>query len=64
MAHTSPIYLTIDSQPIWSDEAAATLAKQVQKAVDWATNTANYLDESQRADVVELYKNALEVYQQ
>ncbi len=63
MAHTSPIYLTVDDQPVWSDEDAAILAARVERAVAWATNTGNYLTEEQRAEVIRLYRTALKVYQ-
>ncbi|MCZ6644439.1 MAG: CehA/McbA family metallohydrolase, partial [Gammaproteobacteria bacterium] len=63
MAHTSPIYLTVDGRPIWSPEDAAILAGYVQNTVDWATDTGNYLNDAQRKEVIDLYKRALEFYQ-
>lgn len=61
-AHTSPIYVEVAGQPITSPEDAIYFAEQCEVAIEWATNTAKLLDESQRQEMIQLYEKARQIY--
>ena len=61
-AHTSPIYVEVAGRPISSPIDAAYFAEQCNLAIEWARNTAKYLNESQREEVIELYEEARQIY--
>ncbi len=62
MAHTSPIYLTVSKQPVWSDESAGFLASRVDAAIEWARTQANFETAEQKAEVIALFERAKRVY--
>ena len=62
MAHTSPVYLTVSKQPVWSDESAGFLASRVDAAIEWARTQANFETAEQRAEVIALFERAKRVY--
>jgi hypothetical protein len=62
MAHTSPIYLSVDGQPVWVADDARQLEALVDHAIDWATNEARYQTEDQRQEIIELYQRAKTYY--
>jgi hypothetical protein len=62
MAHTSPVYISVDGKPPRSPEDAKVLIKGADRAIEWARSTAKYLDESQRQEVIALYERARKVY--
>jgi len=62
MAHTSPIYVSVDGAPIRSSPDAAALEKAVDAAIDWAKTRARYQRDAQRAEVIALFEQAKRVY--
>lgn len=58
VAHTSPVYLEVDGKPIWHEDAARKLERQVDRAVEWTTSNGRYQTEQQRQEVLELYQKA------
>jgi hypothetical protein len=62
MAHTSPIYISVDGKPPRSPDDAEALMKEIDKAIEWARTDARYLEESQRQEVIALYERARKVY--
>jgi hypothetical protein len=62
MAHTSPVYISVDGKPPRSPQDAEVLMRGTDRAIEWARTTAKYLDESQRREVIELYESAKKVY--
>src|SRR5262249_51238420 len=62
MAHTSPVYLTLDGAPIRSRDDAQRLAASVDRLIDWAKTRAHYQSDQQRAEVISLYERAKRVY--
>jgi hypothetical protein len=62
MAHTSPIYVSVDGAPIRSPADADALEASVDRAIAWAKNTARYRNGAERAEVLGLYEKAKRVY--
>ena len=62
MAHTSPVYLTVSKQPVWSDESAGFLASRVDAAIEWVQTQANFETAEQKAEVIALFERAKRVY--
>ncbi|MBW2369146.1 MAG: CehA/McbA family metallohydrolase [Deltaproteobacteria bacterium] len=62
MAHTSPIYVEVGDDKIWSDDDASFLAAHIRQAIDWAETKAHYRNPLEQKEVIEIYKKALEVY--
>ncbi len=62
MAHTSPVYLTVSKQPVWSDESAGFLASRVDAAIEWARTQANFETAEQKDEVIALFERAKRVY--
>lgn len=63
MVHTSPIYITIPGSEIWSAEDAKFLAEKSEEAIVWAKTEARYQSESEREEVIKLFKKAKVIYQ-
>jgi hypothetical protein len=62
MAHTSPIYVSVDGAPIRSKADAAALEASVDAAIEWARKRARYKREAERAEVIALFERAKSVY--
>ena len=62
MAHTSPVYLTVSKQPVWSGESAKFLASRVGAAIEWVRTQANFETAEQKAEVIALFERAKRVY--
>ena len=62
MAHTSPIYLSVENQGVWDAAAAAQLAARVDFAIDWVKTQGNYRTEAQREEVLALFERARRFY--
>ena len=62
LAHTSPIYIEVDSKPRRSPEDAAFLAEWCDRAIDWARNQARFAVEGQREEMIALFEKAKAVY--
>jgi hypothetical protein len=62
MAHTSPIYVSLDGGSVWSEEAARALERRVDAAIEWAKSTGKFSNEAQRAEVIALYEQAKAIY--
>jgi len=62
MAHTSPIYLTVNDEPVWVAEDAQILERHVDAAIDWALSQARYQNEAQRAEIITLFEKAKYYY--
>jgi hypothetical protein len=63
MAHTSPIYISVDGQPRRSASDARVLLGWVEDAIDWARSKGRFASEKQREDMITLFKKARTVYQ-
>ena len=59
---TSPIYVETDGKPRRSAASAAYLAQICKKTIGWASSVARYHDETQRREVVDLYKRGCNVF--
>jgi hypothetical protein len=62
MAHTSPVYLTVDGAPIRSRDDARSLEAAVDRLIEWTRTKAHYSSEQQRAEVISLCESAKRVY--
>ena len=62
MAHTSPIYLTVDEQPVWVAAAAEQLAQWVDVAIGWVQTEGHFRTEGHRHEMIELFKQAKRYY--
>lgn len=62
MAHTSPIYIRTGKERVWSEEDAAFLADHVRAAIKWAQEVARYRDDTERSEILSLFRKALSVY--
>ena len=62
MAHTSPIYISVDGKRPRSPDDAEVLIKEIDVAIAWARTDARYFEESQRQEVIALYERAKKVY--
>jgi hypothetical protein len=62
MAHTSPIYVTVEGQRPRSPEDATVLAGWTDRAIEWARTEAKFHDDAQRQQVIALYERAKKVY--
>ncbi len=62
MAHTSPIYLEVPGTIVWSNEDAEFLHEQCSTIVHWAQNDAKYQTETDRLEIVNLYRTACDKY--
>lgn len=58
MAHTSPIYISVNNQPRTSPESAKYLLRICDQTIRWAKTMARYQNEEQRMEVVALYERA------
>jgi hypothetical protein len=63
LAHTSPIYITVDGRPRRSAEDAAYLRQWVDEAIAWARSGARFADERQRREVIALFQRARRAYE-
>ncbi len=63
MAHTSPIYIEVGDDPVWSAKDAAFLAAQIKKTINWAKTIAHYRTASEQEKVLNIYQRALDIYQ-
>ena len=62
MAHTSPIYLSVEDQPVWVPSAAQQLVARVDFAINWVKTQGNYRTEAQREEVLSLFERARRFY--
>jgi hypothetical protein len=62
MAHTSPIYLTVEGAPIWVSDAARSLEQRVDVAIHWAKTEARFRSQAQQAEVIALFEQAKQHY--
>ena len=62
LAHTSPVYIEVDGQPITSPTDAAILAEWCEKAIEWARTKANVQTEAQRQEMITLFEKAKAIY--
>jgi hypothetical protein len=63
MAHTSPIYISVDGGPTRSPEDAEVHMRSIDGSIEWVRTKARYIEESQRQEVIDLYERAKTVYQ-
>ncbi len=62
MAHTSPIYVTVDNSPRVSAKDAAMLLKFCDRAINWVKTTARFQSEEHRTEMLALYEKARDHY--
>jgi hypothetical protein len=62
MAHTSPIYISVDGGPTQSPDDAEVLMRSIDGSIEWVRTRARYMEESQRQEVIDLYERARRVY--
>jgi hypothetical protein len=62
MAHTSPIYVSVDGRPRRSSEDARILLGWVREAIDWARTVGRFQDSRERDAMIELFQRAEQVY--
>jgi hypothetical protein len=62
MAHTSPIYVSVDGRPRRSREDARVLLGWVREAIDWARTVGRFQDPRERDAMIELFQRAEQVY--
>ncbi len=62
LAHTSPVYVSLNGNARTNTADAAFLHDICMKTIGWAQNMANYHNEEQRREVVELYQRGCKVY--
>jgi len=63
MAHTSPIYIEVDSKPTTSNEDAAYLIKLCDRAIAWAESKGHFQDSEQKLEMIELFQKAKDHYE-
>lgn len=63
MAHTSPFYVEVPGSPLSSPEDAAFLARWCARAIKWVETQANVHEESQRNEMIALFRRAKAVYE-
>jgi hypothetical protein len=62
MAHTSPIYLSVEGRPVWVPEAARQLQARVEAAINWVETQGRYRTEAEREEIIELFQRARQHY--
>jgi len=62
MAHTSPIYVSVDGAPRRSPEDARVLLEWVQDAIEWARSRGRFESHAQREEMIDLFQQAEQVY--
>jgi hypothetical protein len=62
MAHTSPIYLSVEGRPVWVPEAARQLKARVEAAINWVETQGRYRTEAEREEIVALFQRARQHY--
>ena len=62
MAHASPVYLEVDGSRCSSPKDAALFVRWVDEALKWVQSKANIPDAGQKAEMIELFQKAKQVY--
>jgi hypothetical protein len=62
LAHTSPVYVSVEGKPCRSSEDAAFFVNWCDRAVNWAKGEARFQKEEQRDEMVSLFEKARAVY--
>lgn len=63
-AHTSPIYVTVDGKPTASKTDAEFMMRWIDRLVEVAQQPGRYQTDAQRADVLVIYREAKDVYEE
>ena len=63
MAHTSPVYVEVDSRPTRSSKDAAFFMGWIDESLDWVKDTARIPDPEQRREMIDLFEKARKIYQ-
>ncbi len=58
MAHTSPIYVTVDEKPRMSKDDAVFLIKLCDLSIEWVKKTANFQKPEHKKEMLELFQKA------
>ena len=61
-AHTNPIYVTVDNQPIHSKEDAEYFIKYLENAVSWLKQSGHFPSEQAKQEVLAAYKKGIDAY--
>ncbi len=64
MAHTSPIYLIVDDQPIWDEKTAAALVEDIDRGIGWIKTNGSYRNEADRENAIALFERAKQHYRE
>ena len=61
-AHTNPIYVTVNNQPIHSRQDAEYFIKYLENAVSWLKQSGHFPSEKAKQEVLAAYKKGIEAY--
>jgi hypothetical protein len=61
-AHTSPVYVTAGRRSVELPEAAAYFDHAINEALEWVNHKAKFRNDTQRSEVVALFREGQEVY--
>lgn len=63
-AHTSPVYVYIDRQPIASAEDAEIVVRWINRLIEDVRSSPRFFDEQRRSEVVELFERGRRYYEE
>jgi hypothetical protein len=58
-AHTSPIYIEVDGKRVFKKDAAERLLAEMESALEVIPAKAKFADESQREEVLKIYRDGI-----
>ena len=61
-AHTSPIYVKTGAEAIEKKQAAVWFDEHIEKSLEWVTKKGKFYTDSQRKEVVDLFRQGQQVY--
>jgi hypothetical protein len=61
-AHTNPVYVMVDNQPIRSKEDAEYFIKYLENAVSWLKQSGSFPSDKAQQEVLASYKKGIEAY--
>ena len=61
-AHTSPVYVMVDSQPTHSKEDAEYFIKYLENAIAWLKRSGHFPSGQAKQEVIDSYKKGIDAY--
>jgi hypothetical protein len=61
-AHTNPVYVTVDNQPIHSKEDAEYFIRYLENAATWLKQSGSFPSEQAKLEVLATYKKGIGAY--